>query len=90
MSSDNQLAAAIRQCSTALTLIADALDRQSPPPAASPSPRALTVRQAAERLGVSEKHVRREIAAGRLRCVRVGRRCLVPESMIASALAVEL
>ncbi len=42
--------------------------------------RLLKVHEAAERLAISQKHLRRLIAQGRLRAVRLGRAVRVPEA----------
>ena len=49
--------------------------------------RLLTVRQAAELLGTSERFPRRLIAERRIRFVRVGRHVRIPESALAEFVA---
>lgn len=48
---------------------------------------ALSKRDAAERIGVSESTVNRLVAAGQLRAVRIGSRVLIPTSEIDRLLA---
>ena len=38
----------------------------------------LTVNEAAEQLGIHPKSLKRELAEGRLRCIRIGARVLIP------------
>lgn len=47
------------------------------------APRLLSVKNAMERLNIGRSTVFAELASGRLRSVKVGRRRLVPESAIA-------
>jgi excisionase family DNA binding protein len=54
---------------------------------AAPVERLLTVRQAAELLGTSERFPRRLIAERRIRFVRVGRHVRIPESALAEFIA---
>lgn len=48
---------------------------------------ALTIREAAQALGVSERTVRRAVAAGKLRVVRIGRCVRVPQDSISALLS---
>ena len=50
-------------------------------------PLAFTIREAAHRLGVSERTVRRAIAAGKLRVVRLGRCVRVPLDSLSALLS---
>jgi excisionase family DNA binding protein len=55
---------------------------------ANPSPpRLLSVAEAADALGLSRALLYRELSAGRLRTVHIGRRRLVPEAAIADYIA---
>jgi excisionase family DNA binding protein len=54
---------------------------------AVPVERLLTVRQAAELLGTSERFPRRLIAERRIRFVRVGRHVRIPESALGEFIA---
>jgi excisionase family DNA binding protein len=54
---------------------------------ASPVERLLTVGQAAELLGTTERFPRRLIAERRIRFVRVGRHVRIPESALAEFIA---
>lgn len=56
--------------------------RPGSPPAVSPD-RLLSVAEVASALGIGRSALYSEIAAGRLRTIRVGRRRLVPASAIA-------
>lgn len=48
---------------------------------------AYTIREAAQALGVSERTVRRAIAAGKLRVVRIGRCVRVPSDSVSALLS---
>ncbi len=48
---------------------------------------ALTIREAAQTLGVSERTIRRAIAARKLRVVRIGRCVRVPQDSISALLS---
>lgn len=50
-------------------------------------PRLLTLPEAAQGLRVSERTIRRQVAAGRLRCVRIGRRLLFDTSDVSRFVA---
>ena len=60
--------------STRLRPVGDSLAASVPCPSCGRDPDALlTLRDVADRLRVSERTVRREVDAGRLHCVRIGR-----------------
>ena len=50
------------------------------PPAPQPRLGLWTLQEASEYLAVSERTIRRQVAAKRLRCVRIGRRLLFDRS----------
>ncbi len=48
---------------------------------------AFSAREAAETLGVSERHVRDMVSEGQIRTVRLGRRLLIPAESLRELLA---
>ena len=72
----------------ALAELAEALRAEVRAELATPPPeRLLSVDEAAARLGVGRSMVYGELAAGRLRSVKIGRRRLVPTSAVTARVA---
>jgi excisionase family DNA binding protein len=76
----DRLAAAVAE-------LVDALRAEAQPPTPSAPDRLLSVDDAAAALGLGRSLMYGEIAAGRLRTVKVGRRRLVPAGSIAGYIA---
>lgn len=75
---------ALAAAADALRLAADALERAaSSETSADAADRLLSVEEAADALGIGRSALYAEISAGRCRSLRVGRRRLVPSSVVA-------
>lgn len=86
MSNDGRaktLSVAIRQIAHALELVAAEIEGPTAQPApAAHEARLLAIMEVADRLGVSERTVRRQVRAGHLPHRRVGGRILIPASAV--------
>jgi len=83
MSTETRLDAALHELAEA---IREEVARTTP---ADVPERLLSIDDAAERLGIGRSRLYDELAAGRLRSLKVGRRRLVPASALAAYVAAE-
>lgn len=74
------LALGLRSIARGLELLAAAIEQAESTPATTNETRALSVAEVAERLGISERSVRRLIDRGELRARRLGARVLIAEA----------